>query len=487
MLCATKNKYIVENNTIKKISNFLYSDYYFLSLVAYVVLIWGLGQVAPGPFVVIGISSLVLVIAGILVLQRDIMPVIPLIFMVMCVMPTTTMPSYIWIEAIFGVIVAGAVVFHVIYYKINEFKFGKLFFPLFLFAITILLGGVGSRLPVTSTGTVMGFLLIALAPLFIYLMSLNYVDSEKETCSYIAKTMVHFGLIAVLELIIFYSLRYDIVRAGEVPHLGWAISNSIATYFLITFPMCFYLYVKKETKDAYCYLLLGLVQFISIFATTSRGAILFGTAEFIITAIVTIFALNGKKRKGYIYVAIVLLVIGAIIFAVAHQKILRIFAHIFNDGMNDSGRFELYREALACFFEYPVFGVGLGYIGRMPLVFNSIGIYMFHNTILQYAACLGLFGLCAYAYYYFAKIEIIFEHWSIYSLYILMVLIGFEGYSLLNTGTVQGYPTSIILVMLIACYEMDTKQQESKVFVMLRNKFIERIKLLQKGYHKEER
>ena len=132
MLCATKNKYIVENNTIKKISNFLYSDYYFLSLVAYVVLIWGLGQVAPGPFVVIGISSLVLVIAGILVLQRDIMPVIPLIFMVMCVMPTTTMPSYIWIEAIFGVIVAGAVVFHVIYYKINEFKFGKLFFPLFL-------------------------------------------------------------------------------------------------------------------------------------------------------------------------------------------------------------------------------------------------------------------------------------------------------------------------------------------------------------------
>ena len=436
---------------------------------------------APGPFVVIGISSLVLLIAGILVLQRDVMPVMPLIFMVMCVMPTPEMPSYIWIEAIFGVIVVAAVAFHVIYYKISEFKFGKLFFPLFLFAIAILLGGVGSRLPVTSTGTLMGFLLIALAPMFIYLMALNYTDSERTTTSYIAKTMVHFGVIAVLELIIFYCLHLDIVRAGEVPHLGWAISNSIATYFLITFPMCFYLYVKKETKDAYVYLILGIIQYFAIFATTSRGGILFGTVEFIITGIVTIFALKGRKRKEYLIVAAGLLLIGIGIFAAAYQRIVRIITHIFSDGMSDSGRFELYREALACFFEYPVLGVGLGYMGRMTSVFNTIGIYMFHNTILQYAACLGLVGLCAYAYYYFAKIEIIFEKWSVYSLYILMIMIGFEGYSLLNTGTVQGYPTSIILVMLIACYEMDTKQQESKAFLIMQNRIKERINFIKKG------
>ncbi len=479
MLCAISNKYLIENETIKKISNFLYSDYYFLSIVAYVVLMWGLGQLAPGPFVVIGISSLVLVIAGILVLQRDIMPVIPLLFLVMCVMPTPEMPSYIWIEAIFGVIVVAAVVFHVIYYKISEFKFGKLFFPLFLFAIAILLGGVGSRLPVTSTGTLMGFLLIALAPMFIYLMALNYTDPERTTTSYIAKTMVHFGVVSVLELIVFYCLHLDLVRAGDVPHLGWAISNSIATYLLITVPMCFYLYVKKDTKDAYVYLILGIIQYFAIFATTSRGGILFGTAEFIITGIVTIFALKGRKRKEYLFVVAGLVILGIAIFAAAYHRIVRIITHIFSDGMNDSGRFELYREAIACFFEYPIFGVGLGYIGKMVRgAFNSIGIYMFHNTILQYVASLGIVGLVAYAYYYFARIEIIFERWSLYSLYIIMIMIGFEGYSLLNTGTVQGYPTSIILVMLIACYEMDSKQQESEVFFVVRNKLKDRIKSL---------
>ena len=144
--------------------------------------------------------------------------------------------------------------------------------------------------------------------------------------------------------------------------------------------------------------------------------------------------------------------------------------------MNDSGRFELYREALACFFEYPIFGVGLGYIGKRAIgAFNTLGIYMFHNTVLQYVASLGIVGLTAYAYYYFAKIEILFERWNIYSLYIIMALIGFEGYSLLNTGTVQGYPTSIILVMLIMCQEMDTQQPESKVYNKLRQTIRNRI------------
>ncbi len=465
MLCAISNKYLIENETIKKISNFLYSDYYFLSIIAYVVLVWGLGQFAPGPFVVIGISSIVLAISGILIIQRDVMPVIPLLFMVMCVMPAVELPSYFWCVAIFGVIVVGAVLFHIVYYRINVFKFGKLFFPLVLFSISILLGGLGSRFPVTSSGTILGFLLIAIAPLFIYIMVTNYAERSNSISNYMAKTMVYFGIIVFVELILYYILHMDRVRGGYVPHLGWAISNSIATYLTITIPMCFYMYVKTQTKEAYVYLAIGIIQYFAIFATTSRGGILFGTAEFVVTSIVTIFVIKDRKRKEYICVVASLMVLGLIAVAIGYQKILRIIKYIFNDGMSDSGRFELYREALACFLEYPIFGVGLGYIGKMENgAFNSIGIYMFHNTILQYVSALGIVGLTAYAYYYFSKLEIVFEEWTDYSIYVLMVLIGFEGYSLLNTGTIQGYPTSIIIMMLFACHEMDTRQHESQLY-----------------------
>ena len=77
---------------------------------------------------------------------------------------------------------------------------------------------------------------------------MKYSDYEKNLSSYMAKTMVFFGVIAVVELILYYILHMDRVRGGYVPHLGWAISNTIATYFTITIPMCFYMYVKKQTK-----------------------------------------------------------------------------------------------------------------------------------------------------------------------------------------------------------------------------------------------
>ena len=65
-----------------------------------------------------------------------------------------------------------------------------------------------------------------------------------------------------------------------------------------------------------------------------------------------------------------------------------------------------------------------------------------------------------------------------------MAFIGFEGYSLLNTGTIQGYPTSVMLLVIIAAQELDTNQQESKIFVALRNKLKE---IKAKGFKYEKK
>ena len=466
------NKYIVDSDLIKKISNFLYSDYYFLTIISFVVLMWGLGLIAPNPCLVIGISVILIAITFILIIQRDILPIIPLIFMVMCTITTTKMPSYIWIDGVLGGFIALAVIFHVVYYGLEEFKFGKMFFPMFLFLIASLLGGVGSKLPQSVRGNLLGTLLLALAPIFIYLMAVNYIDREKEVAKYIAKSAVAFGVCLVLELGMYYLFKPEsLYNVYGVPHLGFGISNTIATYFLITIPMCFYMYVKEDSRiKGYIYLLFGIAQFVSIFLTTSRGGALFGTLEFVIMSIVTIVVVDKKKRIEYFIFAGVMLVLAGAMFGLLFDRIKAFLKMMFSDGMNDSGRFELYREAIACFFERPIFGVGLGYQGKMTKLINTVGVYMFHNTILQYVACLGLVGLCAYAYLYFARLEILFETTNKYSLFMLMMFIGFEGYSLLNTGTVDGFPDGLIVMLLYAAQEIDTKQNESKIYSVLLNK-----------------
>ncbi len=487
MLRALKvdNKYLNESEFIKKISNFLYSDYYFLFLLAFTTIIWGLGQVIPGPIIVIGISIMLLFIAAVVVIQRDVLPVVPLIFFTMFCLASPTLPSYMWVVAIPAVVIVGAAIFHFIYYRIEEFKFGKMFFPLMLFAIALLISGIGSNLPAKYIGNFMGALLIAIAPLFVYSIMLNYQDKERHTLDYIARTIMYFGLEMVVHLVIYYIFKpANLLALSDVPFLGYGISNTVATYFLITFPMCFYLYVKKEGNISYLYLLAAAAQFVSIILTTSRGGTIFGILEFLITSIVTIFVVDKKKRKGYLIFALIMFILCGALFGIMYKKVIGFINHMFSDGMNDSGRFELYREALACFFEHPILGVGLGYIGKEPLVFNTIGIYMFHNTILQYIACSGIIGLASIAYLYFVRLEIVFEKWNIFSLFMMMAFIGFEGYSLLNTGTIQGYPTAIIIAVLYGAHELDTNQQESKVFVELRNKLKE---IKTKGFKYEKK
>ena len=160
-----------------------------------------------------------------------------------------SLPSYIWVVAIPGVIVAFAAAFHIYYYKLEEFKFGKLFFPMVLFFITMLLGGIGSRFPQNTKGILMGALIIGIVPLFVYSITMNYRDDEKSIREYIAKTALYFGLAMVIHLAIYYIFKPESLRAlANVPHLGYGISNTIATYFLITGPMGFYLYANTNSK-----------------------------------------------------------------------------------------------------------------------------------------------------------------------------------------------------------------------------------------------
>ena len=465
--------YLFESFGNSRISKFLYSDFYFLSVVLLFVIFWALGYTQGPIFMFIGLACILLLISAILVIQKDILPIIPLLFMAMCVICTSEMPSYMWAISIFAGILTCAVLFHIIFYRNEEYKVGKMFLPLIIFAIAILLGGIGSSFETTKTGKLMALILMAICPLFISLMMINYADREKSTTKHFAKAAIYFGLLIVIELVLYYIIRIDFIRENiySVPHLGWGVSNTVATFLLITFPFGFYLFVQEEKRVlSYLYLLLGVIEYLAIFLTTSRGALLFGSIEFVFTIIATMFTAKGKRKKEFFIISAILLAFGAVIFGIFSKKLIEGIKIIFADKMEDNGRFELYREAISCFFEHPILGVGFGYSGKVKHLIDTMGIYQFHDTLLQMLACLGIVGMLAYVYYFYVKLEIILEQPTNFSLYLIMAYIGFEGYSLLNTGTIQGFPTVSFIIALTVAQEIETKQKEPAIYRQLINK-----------------
>ena len=467
---AINNKYVLDNKVIQNVSKFLYSDLYYLAIAFLYVLFWALGYTIGPVFLVLGLCVCLTIISMLLIVQKDVLPILPPLFSATCIISTGNLPSYFWACFIFGGIAILALVFHIIYYRNEEYKLGKLFFPLVLFAIAIMLSGIGSKLEVNAEGKWIGLLLLAICPLLVSWMMVNYSDKEKSITNYSAKTALYFGLLISMELALYYIINIDFILENpySVPHLGWGISNTIATFLLVAFPMGFYLFAKEDSKiKSYIYLFLGVLEYVMVILTTSRGAIIFGSIEFFIAIIATAFLTKGKKRKGYIFFGIGLLIMLGLVLGLFYSKISSGFKIIFYDGMRDNGRFPLYREAIACFFQYPIFGVEFGFIGKSTYLIDATGIYQFHDTILQMVACLGIVGLISYLYYYYTKLEIIFEGINTYGIYLLIAYVGYEGYSMVNTGTIQGFPICTLIAALTVALEIDTKQLEPELYKKL--------------------
>ena len=464
---TVNNKYLIDNSVIEKISKFFYTDYFYLAVIAVIVTCWATYQT------ILGFALIILLSAFILVIQRDVQPVLTLVIMATAVM--SKIPSNIFAACFLLIPIVIAVPFHIYYYKLENFSIGKCFLAFTLLLIAFLISGIGSRLESSGFGRWVGTFLIVLVPFGFYLITINFASNRENSAENLAKSFVYFGLLIVLEILIYYVFDVKPKDAGVI-HLGWAISNSVALVLLLVYPFGFYLYLKTEGYKSYIYLALALIEYIGILATTSRGATIFGSIELVATVIGTLILAKGKKKKEYLYITLALILCGIFVAIVGRSYLIKIYNVIFEDGLRDSGRFELYREAISCFFEYPIVGVGIDYVGNTAKLNNASGIYMFHDTILQIVACLGGVGLLAYLYYYFIRFEILLEKWDLFNYYIFMICIGFEGYSLLDTGTIEGVPCGIMVAVVIAVAEINTNQDQLMAYNKLR-KQIKKIKL----------
>ncbi|HHX49611.1 MAG TPA: O-antigen ligase family protein [Clostridiales bacterium] len=379
--------------------------------------------------------------------------------------------QYFWLSYFFIFIVL-ALIFHMFYYK-KRFKLGKMFWPQVAISIALLLGGVGnisgkSYMNGFATSMTLGILILVLYYLF---YQYRNPKSELDSKKFLAKVLLWAGIIVGLQVITYHirspyslletfnQLRYKFME------LGWGIDNNAATMLLITAPMTLYLACRKDTAYPFIYVLLGAFQYICILLTKSRGGILAGA----ITAIISIIMLIKKtpKRKQVLLSGGLIILAMLIVFAVKFKAFVGFFDSIPKKEIaNDSGRFKLYKEAWNCFLKHPLVGVGMGYVGTN---FELYGVeqYFFHSTLFQVMASTGLVGIAAYLYHYIVRFKIIFKNIkkSTFIIFVFISMLGFEGYSMIDTGTFIPVPfmfSMIIMTMFVEEENEQLKQNQGK-------------------------
>ncbi len=430
------------------IRKFVYSDFYLL-LVSLILFLGWVTECAP-----FGISAMVVVTSIVLLGSDDILPLTVNIFGAALVIYTSEIDKIIFMWPMFLLLIPCLIIFIVKNCR-HKFRLGKMFYPQLAVSLALLLGGAGAISAADYARALPTALILGFGVLAIYLLYNHFLkrDSGVDIPKYFSKTMMYIGIVISLELIVV------IIRANlpfsewhtEYWDVGWGNRNNISTYLILTAGLTMYLSTKE--RFGWIYFALSLFQYFCIIMSFSRGGIIFGAVSGAIAFVLTLVK-SGNKKRALISTGIIL-AIALILYLIFMDKINAMIVSLMERGMGTSGRTDLYQEAWDCFKAFPFFGAGLGYSGP-NFEINVMSTYWFHSTFFQVIGCMGIVGFAAYVYYYVIRAKLLFKDIkNTFNLFIMAIWIGFEGYSMIDTGTFVPYPNMMFIIISTLLLELN--------------------------------
>ena len=280
----------------------------------------------------------------------------------------------------------------------TRFKFSLIFFGFLSVLVANLLSFINVKGEELSYIATLGCLqLLGFLIMYLYLLNTQDQDSKK----YISSIALITATAITFELAISYYTLQGIPVKGD-NDLFWAVSNSIAMFYLVLIPVGLYNYFNNQ-KNYYVLLLTGFNFFMVLFML-SRGAY-FALGIIIIPTIILIFIMAKEKKR----LLIDLIATGVICFIVSYTVgtklgLIDMIQEYFKDikFFEDNGREELYIIGWDLFKEYPIFGAG-SYSGGYYLKDSNLGTY--HNYIIQTLANTGILGLISLIYFVYTIIK----------------------------------------------------------------------------------
>lgn len=296
-----------------------------------------------------------------------------------------------------GLVVLVLFVFDIIRRK-KRFKLSLIFFGFLSLLIANILSFINIRGEERTYLALLGILqLFAFFVMYLYLLNTQDPDGKK----YISNVALIVATAISIELAISY-ITVDGIPTKVDNDLFWAVSNTIAMFYLVLIPIGVYNYFKNQ-KYYYSLLLTGF-NFCLAFFMLSRGAYL-SIAILIIPAIVLVFMMAKEKRRLLIDLAStgVICLIVTCTFGVKFGLIDMLIEYFRDlEFFNDNGREELLLRGWQIFKAYPILGSG-SYTGAFYLKDFNLGTY--HNYIIQTIATTGIVGLVSLVYFVYSIVK----------------------------------------------------------------------------------
>lgn len=449
---------------MKKIEKFLNSGLYVAIVFLLVYLSWMFFKITPPSnfnlFNIIGIFFFAVLMFLILAFFENTLYAAPIMLTFLFIISkgdmdfsTTTQG---WIYIVLGLLILGPVV-HYIRFR-PKIVVGKFAIGLVLIALAYLLSAIHTPFDVE----IIPVSIMGLIYLFFYVFLTSGTKGNVKYIFYILLAL-NFLFVAQLGTHIFRGFLYnphlplaERLLIGWGRNLGWGNVNDLSFYIALTLPANVYFIIKNPKRYWFLWFV-PVFGLIAVFLSQSRGGILSFTLSVIGSAIL-IFV---KARRRVVIQLLIALGIVAIMFYVFRDVFYAWFNELLRtmDGDLNSfmtNRITLYETGWRLFKKFPVFGAGwLSLDNEFP----GQRMFMYHSTIVQSLAAMGIFGAISLVFHYYQVVVFFFRRISLEKWLFIIGYLASQIHGLVDN--VQfALPYSMIMVVVFSTWEKSPIESE---------------------------
>ena len=352
---------------------------------------------------------------------------------------------------------AAAVAVHIWLYR-KPFKRGKAFWAILAVSAALTAGGLGSisAAEYFAGGALYHVGALGFGMLIVYIWFSSEVEEDKDGAlpEFVSNLMVMLGLFACF--MIFHHYLSHLPQLIEKPAiLNFQWRNNVSTFLMLALPFPFYKAFRRPP-----WLLAGLLMYLGLLLSGSRGGLVFGTLEL---AMCVLFVLLADKKRRLFYLGLTALLLVAVIAALPplFRFLWPTVRRLLLSGGEQEARLSLYKRAVEDFLAHPAFGTGLGYMGNRDIhPSKKFALCWYHCAPLQIIGSMGIAGVLAFAYQYAVRVKVFLRGRTKFHLTLFLSWVGIEMMSLVNPGVFAPVPFLLVVTMLLVFAEKTGKARE---------------------------
>lgn len=335
-----------------------------------------------------------------------------------------------------------SVLFHFFVYK-EKFDPGKTWKGILAVSIAITLGGLGkiTAAEYFNGSSVYHTLGLGFGMLLVYfIMNSHYrATSEHYVLRFhFSHIMTLIGSFCVFMIVYHYAINWSTFISTLTP-LDFQWRNNVSTFLMLTMPFAFFLSTRK-----YPYIFLGILQFVAILFTGSRGGALGAAAELALCLFAVVYTDVRNRKKTLIMIAIA--VVTVILLSIKYFE--SFFLPVIFRVESVNIRAGLMSRAIEDFLSNVLFGRGLGYMGNSDVHDPAkFALCWYHSAPFQVIGSFGLLGVFCFTYQFINRMKVVWKRPTHFNITLFISYAGLFLMSLVNPGEFCPLPYGLLATL----------------------------------------